>query len=163
MKVHELLQIELWKRKPLRGILIGFGIVVGVLVVGSGVSYVADWYWLTPGERNAGKAVLAQIDSLQNLELINREDFEAREKGLPEKLKTARESAFTLRDKGIYSELFAYLLLTESERSAVWKQKQMEAGNSSAASADIEPNKKKIWAEKDQERLYRMLLHEQLD
>jgi hypothetical protein len=39
----------------------------------------------------------------------------------------------------------------------------MEAGNSSAASADIEPNKKKIWAEKDQERLYRMLLHEQLD
>ncbi|MGA2278162.1 MAG: hypothetical protein ABSG00_11190, partial [Terracidiphilus sp.] len=142
MKFRELLQTAFWSKKTLRRILIGFGILVSVLVVGLGVLYFTAWHWLTPGERNAGRAVLTQIDSLQYSELIRREDFEAREKGLSEKLKTAREAAWTLRDNGVYSELFVYLLITERERAEVWKQNQMQLGDPSITNSDRELNRK---------------------
>ena len=163
MKIRELLQRMFWSKRALRRILVGFGIVVCLLVVGFGVLYYVEWHWLAPGERKAGKAVLAQIDSLQNLELISRNDFEAREIGLPEKLKTAREAAWTLRDDGVYSELFVYLLVTERERAEVWKQNQMQPGDPSIARSDRELNQKAIATRKEQVRFYRQLLHQQLD
>ena len=163
MRVSELLRSLFWSKKALRRILIGVGVLVGTLIVGSGVLYETEWRWLTPGERVAGKVVLTQIDSLQNLELISRKDFEARESGLPEKLKTAREAAWTLRDKGVYSELFVYLLVTERERADVWKQNQMQPGDPSITSSDRELNREAIVAEKEKVRFYRQLLHYQLD
>ena len=163
MNVRKILQTVFWSKKALRRILLGFGIVVGVLVCGLGVLYVVEWHWLSPGERKAGKAVLAQIDSLQNLETISRDDFEARERGLPEKLKAARETAWTLRDKGVYSELFVYLLVTEQERADVWEQNHWKAGDSSITSSDRELNQKAISNGKEEARFYRLLLHRQLD
>ena len=163
MNLRELLQTEIWSKKALRRALIGFGIVTCLLVVGLVVLRYVEWHWLTPGEREAGKAVLAQIDLLQHAELISREDFEARELGLPEKLKMAREATWTLRDQGVYSELFVYLLVTERERAEVWKQNQMQPGDSSITKSDRELNRKAITSRKEQVRFYRQLLHYQFD
>jgi hypothetical protein len=163
MKVRELLQIVFWSKKALRRILIGFGILIATLVLVTGVLYETELHWLTPGERKAGKAVLAQIDSLQNLELISRKDFEARESGLQEKLNKAHQAAWTLRDEAVSSELYFYLYVTERERAEVWKQNQIQTGDSSITSSDRELNRKAITTEKEKVRFYRLILHKQLD
>jgi hypothetical protein len=163
MNVRELLQTEFWSKKALRRILIGFGIIICLLVVGFGALYYVEWHWLTPGARKTDKVVLAQIDSLQNLELISRKDFEARESGLQEKLNKAGQAAWTLRDKGVYSELYFYLYATEREQAAVWEQNQMQLGDSSITNSDRELNRKEITTEEEQVRSYRFFLHYQLD
>jgi hypothetical protein len=163
MKIRELSQTVFWSKKALRRILIGFGIVVCLLVVGFGVLYYVELHWITPGERDACRAVLTQIDALQNLELIGREDFDAREKGLPEKLKTAREASSTSLDQIVYTDLYLYLVATESERREVWMQKQMQPGDLSITSSDRELNRKAIATEKEKVRFYRLILHKQLD
>jgi len=77
MNDRKILQSVFWSKKALRRILLGLGIFTGVLVVGFGVFYEVEWHWTTPGERRTGRAVLAQIDAIQNLEAVSRDDFEA--------------------------------------------------------------------------------------
>ncbi len=163
MKIRELLQTAFWSKKALLRILLGLGILIVTLVLIAGIWYETEWHWLTPGERESGKAALTQIDSLQNLELISRKDFEARETGLQEKLNKAGQAAWTLRDKGVYSELYFYLYATERERAAVWEQNQMQQGDSSISSSDRELNRKEIADEEEQVRSCRFFLHYQLD
>ena len=163
MNVRKILQSVFWSKRALRRILVGFGVFIGVLVVGSGALYETAWHWLTPGERRTGRAVLAQIDSIQNVETIGRNDFEARERGLPERLKAANNAAWTFRDAGVYSTLFVYLLLTEQERADVWEQNQLKAGDPSGTNSERESSWKTIAAEKEHLRFYRALLHKELD
>ena len=163
MTVRKILQSAFWGKKALRRILIGFGVFIGVLVVGFCVVYEAAWHWLSPGERRTGRVLLAQIDSIQNVEKISRDDFEARERGLPERLKAARNAAWTFRDAGVYSTLFVYLLLTEQKRADVWEQNHLKPGDPSSTNSDRESGWKKIAAEKEHLRLYRALLHKELD
>ena len=163
MKVRELLQIAFWSKKAFLRILIGFGILIVTLVLIAGVWYETEMHWLTPGERKAGNAVLAQLDSLQNLELISRKDFEAREGGLQEKLNRANEAAWTLRDDLVYSVLHSYLWQTERERAEAWDQNQMQLGESSISSSDRELNRKAIATDKEELRYLGELLHRELD
>jgi hypothetical protein len=163
MNVRKILQSAFWSRKALLRILIGLGILIVTLVLVAVVWYEAQMHWLTPGERKAGKAVLAQIDSLQNLELTSRKDFEARESGLQEKLNEAGRAAWTFRDHAVFTELYFYVYATERERAAVWEQNQMQPGDSSITSSDRELNRKEITTEEEEVRFYRLILHEQLD
>ena len=162
MEIRELLPSRIESKKAARRILVGVGIALGVLVAGFGLVYLLEWYWVTPGERNAGRLVLAQIDGLQDFDSISREDFEAKEKGLSEKLNAARSAAWTLRDKGVYSESFAYLLVTESERREVFMQREMEQ-ETSIAESDRELSQKTISRHREEKRFYHLLLHKQLD
>ncbi len=163
MKVRELLQTVLWSKKALRRILIGFGILIGVLVVGFAVLYEAGLHWLTPGERRTGRALLAQIDAIQNLETISRDDFEARERGLSEKWKAADDATWTRPDLEVYVILDAYLKETEQERADVWELNYLKAGGRSISESDRGLSWEKVEAEKEQLRYYRVLLHKELD
>jgi hypothetical protein len=163
VKVRELLQIEIWSKKALRRILVGFGIFIVVLVIGFGVLYEVAYHWLTPGERRTGSAVLAQIDAIQNLETMSRDDFEAREIGLPERMRAANDAARTIRDMEVSATLFVYLLKTERERADVWEQNHLKAGDPSVTDSDRELRWKKIEGEKKQLRFYRAVLHKALD
>ena len=160
MKIHELLQIEIWSKKTSRKILAKFGIVVVTLALGFGVLHVVERYWLTPGERHAGRAVLAQIDALQNIESISREDFDAGVNGSVQELKAASEACWTGRDKAVYSELFLYLLMTESERRDVFMQEQVQQSDPSTTSSNRVLGQK---VEKEEQRLIRLQLHKELD
>jgi hypothetical protein len=163
MNFRELLQTAFWSKKTLLRMLIGFGFLLVAIALVAGVWYETDLHWITPGERNAGRTVLAQIDSLQNLELISRQDFEARESGLQERLDAAHEVAWTLRDKVVNWELFGYLRETERARAEVWKQNQMQPGGPSITSSDRELNRKAIATDKENVQFYRLILHKQLD
>jgi len=163
MKIRELLQSAFWSKKALRRILIGFGFLVGVLVVGFVVYCETEWHWLTPGERRTGRAVLAQIDAIQNLETISRDDFEARERGLREKLNAASDAAWTNRDLGVHATLFTYLLITEQERADVWELNYLKAGGRSISESDRELSWEKVAAEKERLRYWRAILHKALD
>ena len=163
MKILELLQSVFWSKKALLRSLIGLGILIVTVVLIAGVWYEAELRWLTPGERKAGKAALGQIDSLQNLELISRKDFEAKESGLREKLDRAHQAAWTLLDGVVASELYFYLHSTERERAAVWEQHRMQPGDSSIAESDRELNRRAISDEKESVRLHRAFLHKALE
>ena len=108
MKTRELLQIELWSKRTTRKILVGLGIVyLGVVAW-----FAVDRYWLTPGERSAGRAALVQIDELQNFGSDGIEDFAVRARQAKEKLEAAQQAAWTMRDKAVATGLTAYLSLT---------------------------------------------------
>jgi type II secretory pathway component PulM len=113
MTIRELLQIEIWSKRTTRKILIGFGIVAVGLV---------DWfainkYWITPPERNAARAALAQIDLLQNFAQMDDAEYDTRVLKAKGNIDAAKEAAFTSRDEMIAAELGIYLLQIDVERS----------------------------------------------
>jgi len=163
MNVRKIVQNVFWSKKALCRILIGFVIFVGVLVVVSGVLYEVERHWVSPGERRTARAALAQIDAIQNLETISRDDFEARERGLKEKLNAARGAGWTNRDMGVYMILDAYLEGTEQERADVWELNYLKAGGRSISESDRGLSWEKVAAEKEQLRYYRAILHKELD
>jgi hypothetical protein len=156
MEIRELLQIGRWSKRTTRRILVGFGAVVG-LVVGFGVLRVVQRYWLTPGERDAGKVALARIDALQKIESIRREDFDERNSGLAEELRTASEEAWTDRDNLVYSQLSLYYLVTESEHR---DEKYVQQSDPSTTPSNRELHRKLV---KEEERSLSLWLHNQLD
>src|ERR1035438_3789349 len=137
MNIRELLQIGILSNKKSRRILVGFGIVVVSLFVGFRVPQVLQRSWLTPGERDAGRAALAKIDSLQNLESISLEDFDARENGLAEKLKMVSDEAWTQRDESVYCQLWLYRRITEPDRRS---EKQIQQSDPSAVKPQLAIN-----------------------
>ena len=163
MDVRKVLQSVFWSKKALLRILIGLGILIVTLVLVALVWYEAEMHWVTPGERKAGQAVLVQIDSLQNLELISRKDFEAREDGLQEKLDKAHQAAWTVLDDLVVSTLHSYLYSTEQERAAVWMKNRMQASDPSFTSSDRELNQKEIANDKESIRYLQRFLHKTLD
>jgi hypothetical protein len=163
MSVRKILQTVIWSKRALRRILIGFGVLIGVLFVGYRVFYETEMRWLTSGERQTGRAVLAQIDSIQDLETISREDFEARERGLSDRLDAARDAARTMRDRVVYSTLYSYLEDTEQERADVWELNYLKAGGRSVSESDRGLSWEKVADEKKGLRYWRAILHRQSD
>ena len=122
MKVRELLQIEIWSKRTTRRILVGIGVAVGLICTW----IAAELYWITPGERNAARIGIAQIDSIQNLDSISDEDFDAWDKQAVEKVEAARLAARTIRDERIADALYGYLSAIEVGRSNVKMRKLMQ-------------------------------------
>jgi hypothetical protein len=115
MKVRELLQTELWSKRTSRKIFVGFGIVIVLLCAW----YALERYWLTPGERNAARAALVQIDGLQDFVSLSDQDFDARKKQAEEMIDAAKQAAVTQRDELLALQLDGYLSLTEADREEV--------------------------------------------
>src|SRR5258708_2164631 len=104
MEIRELLQKEIWSKRTARKILIGFGIVA----VGFVVLFAIDRYWITPPERNAAKAALAQIDALQNPNHMSDAEYDAEALQAKGKVDSAVQMAWTTRDEWIAKQLWWY-------------------------------------------------------
>jgi hypothetical protein len=115
--IRELLQIEIWSKKTSRKLLIGFGIAFVVVGIGFVEWYAINRYWITPGERTAGRAALAQIDALQNFNRMSDAEYDAGALQAKRKIDAALEAAWTSRDKWIVAELGGYFILTDTDRS----------------------------------------------
>ena len=96
----------------MRKIFFGIGIAFAVLFLTVGVLYEVETHWLTPGERSAAKAALAEIDALQNAETMNGEEFDLADKKAQEKFQTAKDAQRTHRDLEVVASLSTYLILT---------------------------------------------------
>ena len=163
MKVRELLQTEIWSKRTTRNILFLFGVVVGVIVVGSVVMYEIERHWLTTGERNAAIAAIAQIDGLQDFSSLSDEEFDAREKQAEAKVEAAKHAAVTKRDEWLSFNLDVCLNETKSDRDEVriallfW-EKHLPVGSSKT-----EFGKKLDLSGTELRTLSRMELHKELD
>jgi hypothetical protein len=117
MTIREILQIEIWSKRTSRKILIGFGIVVFLLVVGFVVLNTLNERWITPPERKAGRAALAQIEALQNFDQMSDSEYDAGALQAKQKIDTAAQAAWTAQDKRIALMLLGYFASTDGKRS----------------------------------------------
>jgi hypothetical protein len=116
MNVRKLLQTELWSKRTTRKILVIVGIVFGIAAVIYGGLYAFEKFWLSPGERSAGKVLLQEIDNLQSVSPESQE-FEAGVLEAKKQLELAKNAGITLRDDQIATLLDLYLSDTEMKRS----------------------------------------------
>ena len=159
MKIPELLQIELWSKRISRRILVGIGVAVGLLCTW----IAAELYWITPGERNAARIAIVQIDSMQNLDSISDEDFDARDKQAAEKVETAKLATRTIRDERIADALYGYLSAVEVGRSNVKMRKLMQERKVSVKESDREFEEQLDASGKEVTQFIRSVLHRALD
>jgi hypothetical protein len=117
MTIREILQIEIWSKRTSRKILIGLGIVVVLLVVGFVVLNALDERWITPPERKAGRAALAQIEVLQNFDQMSDSEYDAGALQAKQKIDAAEHAAWTAQDERIALMLLGYFASTDGKRS----------------------------------------------
>jgi hypothetical protein len=167
MKIRELLQTELWSKQTTRKFLVWSGSVLwfvfGVLALWIGV----EWYWLTPGERNAGRVALAQIDVLQSWDTLSDSDFNAADANAKGSLGVARQAAWTDRDKAIAGTLAVYLEMIEMDRESMQRSKSvlqlLQQRNSSLADSEKQHAEDRNFENKKTTLLLRSGLHGELD
>jgi hypothetical protein len=167
MNIRELLQIEIWGKRTTRKILVVFGIVFAIAVVGFGALYLVEVNWLTRGERSAAKAALVQIDALQDAGPLSDEEFKVRQDQADAKVQAAKDVAKTLKDDSTQEMLFWYLAGVELERSKIQNKKRTEElvqqGRTRRRNTN-EENEKKIDALlSDLKHAGRAALHKELD
>ncbi|MGB6726374.1 MAG: hypothetical protein WBE74_10760 [Terracidiphilus sp.] len=51
------------------------GVVLGISILLLGAVFAVEWYWLTSGERRAGRVALPQIEELEKLVDCNCDQF----------------------------------------------------------------------------------------
>jgi hypothetical protein len=78
------------------------------LVLLLGAAFAVEWYWLTGGEREAGKAALTKIEALEQLEKNANDGFDAMDSQAKASVALARQKAWTLRDRRTLEELEFY-------------------------------------------------------
>ena len=163
MKVRELLQVELWTKRTSRKILVGFGIVFGIAVVGLGALFAFERYWLTKGERNAARVALAQIEALQNCVSCSDQEFAAKDKQVEGAVEIASQSAVTDRDDSVSIALLGYLSIIESERQEPQLRRMMQERHLSIPNSDPVLEERIRSTEKETKRLLHSVLHKALD
>src|SRR5579863_9010363 len=131
MNVRELLQTEIWSKETSRKILRRtwrivrpVAIVSGVLVLLLAVVFVVEWYWLTGGEREAGRTALAKIEELEQREKNQGSDFDVLNSQAKALVRVADHRAWTLRDQRTVSllELYRWELETEHQNRLLESQ-----------------------------------------
>ena len=116
MKVRKYLQTELWSSKRSWRILVGSGLVTGVCVAGFVGWNEYEVHWLTSGEREAARAVLAEIDSMRDAESLSDEAWETRIRQVRAKIEATRKEVRTYRDTQMEMDLNFYLLRVDLDR-----------------------------------------------
>ena len=123
MNVRGLLQFELWSKKTSRKILVGIGIVFGLLLVCLICWYEVEIHWITPGERDAARAALKEIDAIEDAGPLSEQELKVRTEQGEAMVKLAEAAAQTHRDNSIRMDLDLYLVGVEMERSKVYGEK----------------------------------------
>jgi len=117
MKVRELLQTELWSKENHRRILAGFCIGIGLCIVGFVAWDRFEVHWLTSGEREAARAALAEIDSIEAAGPLSDQEWEARAHQVRAKVNASAAAARTYRDTFVEMDLSLYFLKVETDRA----------------------------------------------
>jgi hypothetical protein len=78
--------------------------------------YEVEVHWITPGERDAARAALKEIDELEDAGSLSGQETKARTKQAEDKVNLASEAARTNRDNFIEMKLGLYLVGVEMER-----------------------------------------------
>ena len=122
MNVRELLQTEIWSKETSRKILRRtwrivrpVAVVSGILVLLLAVVFAVEWYWLTSGERKAGRTALAKIEELEQLEWNASDGFDAMDSQVKASVTVAEQTAWTLRDRNASGMLELYRRELETE------------------------------------------------
>ena len=115
MNVRELLQIEIWSRRTSWKICIGIGLFIGVSLLALGARDLVERYWLTPGERSAARAALAEIDSLDDAEPLSDQVWQTRKQSAKAKVEATAKAARTYRDTFLEMDLGLYFLKVETD------------------------------------------------
>jgi hypothetical protein len=119
MNVRELLRYEIWSKRTTRKILVWSGTFLGFVVALLTIWILVERHWLTPGERRAGKAALAQVGELENFESMSAQDFDAKSYRAQILINDADKSAWTWRDRAVVESLGYYydlLKIDQEER-----------------------------------------------
>ncbi len=132
MNVRELLQIEIWSKETSRKILRGtwrvvrpVALVSGVLVLLLAVVFAVEWYWLTSGERKAGRTALAKIEELEQLEWSASDRFDAMDSQVKASVAVAEQKAWTMRDRNTSGMLEFYRWQLETEHESRIRESQL--------------------------------------
>ena len=163
MSIRELLQTEVWGKRTSRKILVWFGVVVAVVVVGYVLWGALSWHWLTPGERNAARAALVQLDALQNSGSLNNEEFSARAKQAERGMDNAFRAAWTTRDRMIVGKLMGYQLDIVVKRMQMRRQALPEQRKTPLTDSDRKLNELMIASGINVNGSDRLELHKVLD
>ena len=159
MKFRELLQIEIWSKRTTRKILVGIGIVLAGYF-----AWAAIWeYWISPGERSAGKEALIQIETLQKLDPEAGKDFELGVQQARQKIETARAAAWTTRDSFLTLDLSMYLLTTEVDRKSPALREKLLQGKASSFDSRLRLIEKLDSTNTESEAQLSARLHKELD
>ena len=114
MTLREILQIELWSKRTTRRILVWLAVVFGSLILVLGVRYWIEYYWLTSGERRAGREALAQVEEVREVNLGDEQRFNASDRNAKEQVQAAEKAARTARDWAVAFSLDGYLASLET-------------------------------------------------
>jgi hypothetical protein len=89
--------------------------IFGVLVLLLGIAFAVEWYWLTSGERKAGRAALAKVEELEQLDKNAGGGFDEMNRQAKASTAVAEQKAQTLRDRRAAGLLEIYRWELESE------------------------------------------------
>ena len=163
MNLRELLKHELWSKRTTRKILVWSGTFLGFVIAVLTIWILVEKFWLTPGERRAGKAALAQIDTLQDFESMTGRDFNAKSRQAGKEIDAAQNSAWTWRDKGVAESLSLYLDMTKIDQDYVQRRKHLEQNHPEIVQKDVEMAQEMVANGKKTRSLFRSILHGALD
>jgi hypothetical protein len=116
MTIRELLQIEIWSKRTSRRILIGLGIVTAIVVIGFVLWNTLNERFITPSERKAASAALAQIETLQDFNRMSDAEYDAGALQAKQEMDRAEQAAWTSQDKRIAFLLLGYFEMTDTKR-----------------------------------------------
>ncbi len=137
MNLRKLLQTELWSKRTTRKILVIFGIVFAIAAVLYGGLYGFERFWLSSGERETGRALLAEIDALQSV-APDSQEFEAGVQKAKKQLELVKDAGITLRCDHVAFLLEVYLSDTEMKRSDLEMKKVRQDRHIQVSEADLQ-------------------------
>jgi len=141
MNFREFFRYEIGHKRTTRKIVVALGFALGIVAVGLMSWTAIDRLWISPGERNAARKALFQLDALQNQGVLSDIDFVARAKQIEGRVDAAEKAAWTTKDRSIVAKLMKYQSVI-SESQAL-PRKQIMAQQRELSLAD--PNWKQKW------------------
>jgi hypothetical protein len=117
MNLRELLEFKLWSNEANWKILSVLSVSVFLCVTGFLGWNQIELHWLTSGERTAARAVLAEIDSLEDADLLSDREWKARTEQAQVKMNAAEAVAKTYRDNFLGTDLRLYLVEVETDHA----------------------------------------------
>jgi hypothetical protein len=173
VNVRELLQTEIWSKETSRRILRRIWriarpvfAVTGVLVLLLGVAFAIEWYWMTSGERTAGRAALAKIEELERFEGNKNDGFDEANRQAKNLTIVADQKAWTLRDRNTAGLLEFYRWELESDHESRVREmevKTLAAENHLELHSNPDLEKKLRDTQEQIHNSMRSSLHKELD
>jgi hypothetical protein len=163
MDLRELLKTEIWSKGTTRKILVWSGTFLGFVIAVLAIWILVEQFWLTPGERRAGRAALAQIDTMQDFESMSVQGFNAKSWQAEKELDAAQNSAWTSRDKGVSESLSLYLETTKTDQEEKQRRERLELDHPDLAPREVEWALERETTAKKVRLLFRTELHALLD